>query len=131
VFSKTRLIFEGFLCVYFKNEPALQAKIMNVSTMVHNEKRYWVPMRETNHSGAAGCRIQQASTRGGNNLGDFWQTASMVMKYLNPDDYIPRAHDAGRERGRIGEFFESLKSKVQGPKLERLLVAGWQGSTDG
>ena len=30
--------------------------------------------------------------------------------------YIPRAHDAGRGRGTVGEFFESLKSKGQRPK---------------
>jgi len=44
------------------------------------------------------------------------------FRQLDNPDYIPRAHDAGRRRGRIGEFFESLKSEVQRPKSERLQV---------
>ena len=31
---------------------------------------------------------------------------SRYFRQLDNPDYIPRAHDAGRGRGRIGEFFD-------------------------
>jgi hypothetical protein len=40
-------------------------------------------------------------------------------------DYIPRAHDAGRDRGRVGEFFDNKKVQRPRPRSERLQVASY------
>ncbi len=38
--------------------------------------------------------------------------------------YIPRAHDAGRECGRVGEFFQMGRARKSGVRSQKLLVAG-------